>query len=123
MRADEVLALAKAHGVMIRPDGDDLDIIADHKPDPDLLAAIASFKPQIVAARRAERGRINRLIAGLIMNYPADRCLHCRKPIVAGQPWIPVSNGEATARFHKPCHAEWLGQQELTARRVLGLDP
>jgi hypothetical protein len=72
---------------------------------------------------RQERGRINRLIAGLIVNYPADRCLHCRKPIVAGQPWIPVSNGEATARFHKPCHTEWLGQQELAARRVLGLDP
>jgi hypothetical protein len=29
---------------------------------------------------------------------------------------------EATARFHQPCHAEWLAQQEGAARRAMGLD-
>jgi hypothetical protein len=29
--------------------------------------------------------------------------------------WTAVSNGEAVARFHQPCHAEWLAQQEVAA--------
>jgi hypothetical protein len=28
----------------------------------------------------------------------------------------------ATARFHQPCHAEWLIQQEIAARHAMGLD-
>jgi hypothetical protein len=37
--------------------------------------------------------------------------------------WIVVSNGEVTARFHQDCHGAWLAQQEVAARRALGLDP
>ena len=29
---------------------------------------------------------------------------------------------EARAHFHQPCHAEWLIQQKVAARRVTGLD-
>jgi hypothetical protein len=49
-------------------------------------------------------------------------CWRCRRPIVPGQLWTAVSNGEAVARFHQPCHAEWLVQQELAARQAMGLD-
>jgi hypothetical protein len=51
-----------------------------------------------------------------------DSCWRCRRPIVPGQLWTAVSNGEAVARFHKPCHAQWLTEQEALARRALGLD-
>jgi hypothetical protein len=51
-----------------------------------------------------------------------DSCWRCRRPIVPGQLWTVVSNGEAVARFHQSCHGEWLGQQEALARRAMGLD-
>lgn len=49
MTAAEILAVAKARGVAVLFSGADLDIIADREPDPDLLAALADAKPQIVA--------------------------------------------------------------------------
>ena len=66
MTAAEVLTLAKAHCVTIRLDGDGLELIADRKPDADLLGAIAGRKAEIVALLRrlevdyalAYRGRI-----------------------------------------------------------------
>jgi hypothetical protein len=121
MTAAEVLALAKARDVTIRLYGNDLDIVAELEPDPDLLDAIAGCKPQLLAALRAERGHINRWIAARIVNYPADRCLHCRKPIIASQKWTDVTNGEAMARFHEACHVDWLAQQEVAARRAMGM--
>ena len=42
-----------------------------------------------------------------------DSCWQCRRPVVPGQLWTPISNGEVVARFHQPCHAEWLIQQEV----------
>jgi hypothetical protein len=56
-----------------------------------------------------------------LVDWP-DSWWRCRKPIVPGQIWIPVSNGEVTARFHQPCHDEWRTQQEVAARRAMGLD-
>ena len=52
MTAAEVLTLAKAHCVTIRLDGDGLELIADRKPDADLLGAIAGRKAEIVALLR-----------------------------------------------------------------------
>jgi hypothetical protein len=47
-----------------------------------------------------------------------------REPVVAWELlWTVVSNGEATARFHKSCHAEWLAEQEVASRRALGIKP
>ena len=48
----------------------------------------------------------------------------CRKPIVAGQDWQEVSNGDtnARARFHRTCHAEWRTEREAAARQALGLE-
>jgi hypothetical protein len=120
--AAEVLALAKAHGVTILPDGDDLDVVADREPDPELLDAIAGCKAAILAKLRAERGRINHWIADQLIDWPSTSCLHCRKPIVPGHLWTVVSNGEVAARFHQDCHSEWLAQQEVAACRALGLD-
>ena len=52
-----------------------------------------------------------------------DSCWRCRRPIVVGQIWTVVSNGEVAARFsHRDCQGEWLAQQETAARLALGLD-
>ena len=59
------------------------------------------------AAVRYERERIDAWIRNRLIAYPLASCLRCRKPIVAGQDWQEVSNGEARARFHRTCHAEW----------------
>jgi hypothetical protein len=122
MNAAEILALARDQCVTVKLDGKDLDIVADHEPDPDLLSAIAGRKPEILSLLRAERGSINRWIAARIVDYPRDRCLHCRRPIIAGQKWIDVASGDALARFHRPCHAAWLAEQETKARKAMGLN-
>ena len=70
---------------------------------------------------RLDQARIDKWIRDRLVDW-RDSCWRCRKPIVVGQLWTVVSNGEVTARFHQPCHAEWLAQQEVAARRALGLD-
>ena len=73
------------------------------------------------AAVRHERERIDAWIRNRLVDYPLAACLRCRTPIIAGQDWQEVSNGEARARFHRTCHAEWRAEQEAAARQALGL--
>ena len=47
------------------------------------------------AAVRYERERIDAWIRNRLIAYPLASCLRCRKPIVAGQDWQEVSNGES----------------------------
>jgi hypothetical protein len=123
MTALEIIAETVARGfrVELTHAGDGLVLWPDDPPT-DLVDLVRSAKPQIIAVLRAERGRINHWIANQIIAW-SDSCLNCRKPIVPGQPWISVSSGEVTARFHEPCHSEWLAKQETSARRALGLQP
>src|SRR6478609_3066818 len=117
MTASEILAEAAARGFLVNLNSiDGLILWPGDDPPTDLVDLIRSAKPQIIALLQAERGRINRWIADRLIDWPPESCLHCRKPIVVGQLWTVVSNGEVTARFHEPCHAEWLAQQEVTAR-------
>jgi hypothetical protein len=119
-----ILAVAAARGfrVGLNRTGDGLILWPGDDPPADLVDLIRGAKSEIVAALHAERRRINRWIANQIIDWPPTSCLHCRKPIVPGQVWTAVSNGEAVARFHQPCHAEWLAQQEVAARRAMGFD-
>jgi hypothetical protein len=119
--AAEVLALARARGVTIKPDGDELDILADRQPDPDLLAAIAGCKGAILAQLRAERGRVDRWIRDRLTAASPDRCWHCRKPIVVGQKFVDVRGNEVVVRFHAQCESEWRRAQEALARKAMGL--
>ena len=123
MTPAEILAVAAARGfrVGLNRTGDGLSLWAGDDPPADLVDLIRGAKPQIVTVLQAQRGRINRWIANQLIDWPPTSCLNCRKPIVPGQLWVPVSNGEFTARFHEPCHAEWLIKQELAARRAMGL--
>lgn len=70
-----------------------------------------------------DQARVARWIRDRLIDWPRGRCFHCRGPIVVGQLWIAASSDEGTTSFHQPCHAEWLAQQEASARRALGLDP
>jgi hypothetical protein len=76
------------------------------------------------AAARYEREQIAAWIRNHLISYPLDRCLCCRLPIIAGQDWQEVSNGDTNvrARFHRTCHAEWRTEQEAAARQALGLE-
>jgi hypothetical protein len=123
MMAAEILAEAAARGfrVGLNRTGDGLILWPGDDPPADLVDLIRRAKPEIVAVLHAERGRINRWIANQLIDWPPISCLNCRKPIVPGQLWTAVSNGEAVARFHEPCHPEWLAQQETLARKALGL--
>jgi hypothetical protein len=72
------------------------------------------------AAARYERERIDAWIRNRLIAYPLACCLLCRKPIIAGQDWQEASNGEARARFHRTCHAEWRTEREARRDRRWG---
>jgi hypothetical protein len=124
MKPAEILAMAAARGfrVGLTRTGDGLILWPGADPPADLVDLIRGVKPEIIAVLQAERGRINRWIACRLIDWPPASCLHCRKPIVPGQIWAVVSNGDATARFHQDCHDEWLAEQETLARQALGLE-
>ena len=110
MTPAEILAAAAARGFLgsLNSTGDGLILWPGDDPPTDLVDLIRGAKPQIVAVLQAERGRINHWIADRLIDWPPTSCLHCRKPIIVGQLWTVVSNGEVTARFHQDCHGEWL---------------
>ena len=72
-------------------------------------------------AVRHERERIDAWIRNRLIAYPLASCLLCRKPIIAGQDWQEVSNGEARARLHRDCNSAWRAEQETAGRRALNL--
>jgi hypothetical protein len=89
------------------------------------LASVAALLPAPVvdeARARMEKTRIARWVAAQIVNYPPDRCLCCRRPIVYGAKWIELVNDNNRARFHVDCAPAWRAQQEMLARRALGFD-
>ena len=77
--------------------------------------------PEPDPAVRYERERVDAWIRNGLIAYPLASCFRCRKPIIAGQDWQEVSNGEARSRFHRDCHAEWRAEREAAARRRWGL--
>jgi hypothetical protein len=70
----------------------------------------------------AQRTLIARWVAAQIVSYPPDRCLRCRRPIAFGAKWVELVNDNARARFHVSCELAWREQQQMFARRALGLD-
>jgi hypothetical protein len=97
---------------------------AIEEPEPAVVEAIEPVPPPPApesAAVHCERERIDAWIRNRLIAWPLAACLRCRRPIDAGQDWQEVSNGEARARFHRDCHAEWRTEQEVAARQALGL--
>jgi hypothetical protein len=121
MTAAEILAKVAALGfrVTLNYTGDGLILWPGDKPPADLVELLKAHKPTIVAHLQTERRRINHWIADKLIDWPPSHCLHCRKPIIVGQTWIDVTNGEAKARFHQECHGDWAAQQEVATRRAL----
>ena len=86
------------------------------------LEALSVVPEPESATVRYQRERIDAWIR--IASSPIRSPLFvCRKPIIAGQDWQEVSNGDtnARARFHRTCHAEWRTEREAAARQALGL--
>ena len=65
--------------------------------------------------------RIARCVTSRIITWPPNSCFHCKQPIIAGQKWVELVNDNRRARFHFDCLSEWRAQQEVAARRALGL--
>jgi hypothetical protein len=85
------------------------------------MEALSVMREPESAAVRRERELVEAWIRYRLIDYPLASCLLCRKPIIAGQDWQEASNGEARARFHRTCHAEWRTEREAAARQALGL--
>ena len=122
MSPSDIVAKARQAGVTLTLNdvGTGLALSADGDLPEDIVELVKAHKPNIVAHLQTERRQINHWIADKLIDWPPDSCLHCRKRIIAW-PWVEVTNGEAAARFHQDCHPEWLAQQEIAARRALGI--
>jgi hypothetical protein len=123
MNPAEIVEKARRHGVTVTLNdaGTGLSLSADGDLPDEVVELLKAHKPDIVAHLQTERRRINHWIADKLIDWPPSHCLHCRKPIVVGQTWTAVANGRVEARFHKDCHGAWLAQQEVAARRAIGL--
>jgi hypothetical protein len=86
-----------------------------------LVNPVTLTTPESAAVRRG-RELVDAWIRNRLIDWPPDSCLSCRKPIIAGAAWEEVSNGEARARFHRTCHAQWRIEREAAARQGLGLE-
>ena len=115
---DEAIEGELAHRAPMIETGSAEEPVVVPEPMPALEPAPALPDPAV----RYERERIDAWIRNRLVDYPLAACLRCRKPIIAGQDWHEVSNGEARARFHRTCHAEWLAEREAAARQALGLE-
>ena len=120
---DEAIEGELAHRSPIIETGSAEELVVVPEPMPELepapaLPALPALPDHLV---RYERERIDAWIRNRLVDYPLAACLRCRKPIIAGQDWQEVSNGEARARFHRTCHAEWRIEREGAARQALGL--
>ena len=77
------------------------------KHRPTAPAPVASPLPRVDEARAGmEKARIARWVTAQIVNYPPDRCLGCRRPIVFGARWVELVNDNTRARLHfdgAPC--------------------
>jgi hypothetical protein len=112
-------------GAVVEP-----SVLLEHAVDTGVVDGPVAVEPTAVepervpesASVRYERERIDAWIRNRLIAYPLASCLRCRTPIVVAQDWQEASNGEARARFHRTCHAEWRAEREAAARQALGLD-
>jgi hypothetical protein len=85
------------------------------------LARIERVTEQVSVERtRRDQGRVAKWIDHVSVDW-RDSCWRCRRPIIVGQKWLTIGNGEVTARFHSGCHNEWRAEQETLARKALGM--
>jgi hypothetical protein len=116
-------------GVLIHePDGDrepmtgvKLKLEDRWKHRPTAPAPVASPLSRVDEARAwMDKTRIARWVAAQIVNYPLDRCLCSRRPIVfgskCGSSWSTTMTGS-----HVDCVLVWRLDQEALARRAMSI--
>jgi hypothetical protein len=86
MTGAEALALAKTRGVTIRLDGTELELIADRKPDSNLLDAIAGCKAEIIALLHPDAVRRRLEAEAEVLRAP-------RPPDVIDAHWAAAQRG------------------------------
>jgi hypothetical protein len=126
MTVDDVLRMAKLHGVTVQVDGYDLVLEHDADPPHNLLTIFRSFKPELVSALRTrqadQRSLITRWVNDHFTSSPAGVCAHCRGGSRPDDPFVLLFVGIDRGEVHSSCHSTWLAEREAEARRALGLD-
>jgi hypothetical protein len=66
----------------------------------------APVRPADEVLTPVDQMRVDKWIRDRLIDWH-DSCWHCRKPIVVGQAWTVVSNGEVVARRRCPMSAQF----------------
>lgn len=120
MTAAEVLALARARGVTILLDGDDLDVVAAWR------GSRPCSHEEIRVGLTVLRDERHRIVQWINANFASSSphfCRHCRRGPRLGDAWVRLYSGDGSGVVHNSCWPAWQAAGEAQARLALGLDP
>jgi hypothetical protein len=96
----------------------DLDKFIDAR----LAAAPARRAPAPRSLSPIDEGRIDWWIRSRLTDWRGGTCWVCRKNFRPGEKTTAIANCDgAETRFHQPCYSKWRTEQEVAARKALGL--
>ena len=111
-RMQRVLERAKAKQTIIEQ-------AASPAPTASETVEIAASAP--VHLSPYDQARVDKWIRDRVVAEVPGLCWRCRRPFISGQKFIDVRGDEAVVRFHTQCESEWRDEQEVLARKALGL--
>src|SRR5208282_1451817 len=116
MSAAKVVMEARASGIQLCVENDDLLLEASVPPPAAVIDMLRAHKPEIIELLQAERRAVLRHIANRFQSSPPGRCAHCGGDRRADDPFVTILVGEDRAELHASCHAAWVAEQEAEAR-------
>jgi len=122
MSAARVVMEARASGIELGVDDDDLVLEASAPPPAAVIDMLRAHKPEIIDLLQAERRAVLRHIANHLRSSPPGRCAHCGGDGRPGDAFVTIFVAEDRADLHASCHPKWFALQESEARAALGID-
>ena len=119
MSAAKAVIEARAAGIQLCVENDDLLLKASVPPPAAVIDMLRAHKPEIIELLQAERRTVLRHIANRFQSSPPGRCAHCGGDRRADDPFVTIFVGDDRADVHASCHTKWFARQEFEARAVL----
>jgi hypothetical protein len=113
MSAAGVVMEARASGIQLGIEDDDLVLEASAPPPAAVIDRLRAHKPEIIELLQAERRALVQYIANHFQSSPPGRCIHCGGDGRADDPFVVIFCGSDRAELHARCHPAWVALQEF----------